>query len=67
MHLKDVFFQNFIKSFLVGPDVNIDDITMDINDATGVLKLYFRELPEKLFTNELYARFIEAAGKLLRQ
>lgn len=35
----------------------------DINDITGVLKLFFRELPEPLFTHRLYHGFIEAASK----
>lgn len=31
----------------------------DINVVTGLLKLYFRELPESLFTDHLYYRFQE--------
>ncbi|GAB6030324.1 hypothetical protein CHUAL_005992 [Chamberlinius hualienensis] len=33
---------------------------VDIHSVTGVLKLYLRELPEGLFTDELYPKFIEA-------
>ncbi|KAI8504950.1 hypothetical protein Bbelb_170590 [Branchiostoma belcheri] len=32
----------------------------DINAVAGVLKLYFRELPEPLFTNELYPSFADS-------
>lgn len=33
---------------------------VDIHSATGVLKLYLRELPEALFTDELYPKFFQA-------
>ena len=33
----------------------------DINDITGVLKLWFRELPDPLMTYELYHGFVDAA------
>ncbi|KAF2104734.1 RhoGAP-domain-containing protein [Rhizodiscina lignyota] len=33
----------------------------DVNLVAGLLKQYFRELPEPLLTNENYGRFIEAA------
>lgn len=42
-------------------DLNSDDNLSDINDISGVLKLFFRELPEPLFTHELYHGFIDAA------
>ena len=29
----------------------------DVNVLTGLLKLYFRELPEALFTDQLYTNF----------
>lgn len=32
---------------------------VDIHSATGVLKLYLRELPEALFTDELYPKFFQ--------
>lgn len=34
----------------------------DIHAITGLLKLYFRELREPIFTEELYDRFIAAAS-----
>ncbi|XP_066997910.2 active breakpoint cluster region-related protein [Anabrus simplex] len=33
---------------------------VDIHSVTGILKLYLRELPEALFTDELYPKFLEA-------
>ena len=36
----------------------------DINVLTGLLKLYMRELPEALFTDILYPKFVEGMGKL---
>ena len=35
----------------------------DIHALTGVLKLYFRELPEPLFTDKSYKEFIQAVGE----
>lgn len=33
---------------------------VDIHSVTGILKLYLRELPEALFTDDLYPKFLEA-------
>lgn len=33
---------------------------VDVHCVTGILKLYLRELPEALFTDALYPRFLEA-------
>jgi len=38
-----------------------DENLQDINDITGVLKLWFRELPEPLMTYALYNAFVDAA------
>ncbi len=38
---------------------------MDVNAIAGTLKLYFRELPAPLFTDELYANFTEGIGQCL--
>lgn len=35
----------------------------DIHAVTGVLKLYFRELPEPLFSEASYKQFIDTIGK----
>jgi len=36
---------------------------MDINVVTGLLKLYFRELPEALFTDTSYSSFVKGMGR----
>lgn len=38
-------------------DVSLMMSEMDVNAIAGTLKLYFRELPEPLFTDELYPNF----------
>ncbi|XP_048876874.1 LOW QUALITY PROTEIN: breakpoint cluster region protein-like [Brienomyrus brachyistius] len=38
-------------------DVSVMMSEMDVNAIAGTLKLYFRELPEPLFTDELYSNF----------
>ncbi|KAG7476746.1 hypothetical protein MATL_G00086230 [Megalops atlanticus] len=38
-------------------DVSVLMSEMDVNAIAGTLKLYFRELPEPLFTDELYSNF----------
>ncbi|XP_039266553.2 breakpoint cluster region protein-like isoform X1 [Styela clava] len=48
-------------------DTNRKDVSLllsnvDINAVAGCLKLYFRELPEPLFTNAKYSDFVEAVG-----
>ena len=37
---------------------------IDIHSVTGLLKLYLRELPESLFTNDMYQKYFEARGML---
>ncbi|KAM0749509.1 RhoGAP-domain-containing protein [Meredithblackwellia eburnea MCA 4105] len=44
-----------------GTDLLSEENLADINDTAAVLKLWFREMPEPLFTWELYSGFIEAA------
>ena len=34
----------------------------DIHAVAGLLKRYFRELPDPLFTDELYVSFVQALG-----
>jgi breakpoint cluster region protein len=36
---------------------------VDIHSVTGLLKLYFRELPEPLFTEASYSNFMDALSK----
>ena len=35
----------------------------DIHAVAGLLKLYLRDLPEPLFTDDLYPKFVEANGR----
>lgn len=44
-------------------DLMTDEATSDINNISGVLKQWFRELPEPLLTHQLYSGFIDAASK----
>uniref|UniRef100_A0A8C6V2G0 BCR activator of RhoGEF and GTPase n=1 Tax=Neogobius melanostomus TaxID=47308 RepID=A0A8C6V2G0_9GOBI len=41
-------------------DVSVMMSEMDVNAIAGTLKLYFRELPEPLFTDDLYPNFAGA-------
>ena len=36
----------------------------DIHAVAGLLKLYFRDLPQSLFTGKLYRKFVEGLSKL---
>ncbi|CED84616.1 Chimaerin and related Rho GTPase activating proteins [Phaffia rhodozyma] len=42
-------------------DLENDDAYADINVVSSALKLWFRELPDPLFTYSLYSNFMEAA------
>ncbi|KAG9329370.1 hypothetical protein JZ751_005477 [Albula glossodonta] len=51
-----------IQTLKAAFDANNTDVSvmmgeMDVNAIAGTLKLYFRELPEPLFTDELYSNF----------
>ncbi|KAJ3227220.1 hypothetical protein HK099_002913 [Clydaea vesicula] len=47
--------------FESGEKINLSECSVNVNDIAGLLKLYFRELPEPLFTKDLYNGFIEAS------
>lgn len=51
-----------LVSFPDNKDVSVMMSEMDVNAIAGTLKLYFRELPEPLFTDELYPNFAEGIG-----
>jgi hypothetical protein len=42
---------------------NPENFFHDVNSVAGLLKQFFRELPDPLLTAEHYASFIEAASK----
>ncbi|XP_042639144.1 breakpoint cluster region protein [Orycteropus afer afer] len=53
-----------IQALKAAFDINNKDVSvmmseMDVNAIAGTLKLYFRELPEPLFTDEFYPNFAE--------
>lgn len=53
--------QRLKRAFETNPyvaEILLRDI--DINSVTGFLKLYLREIPEGLFSNKLYAKFVAA-------
>lgn len=49
--------------FTDNKDVSVIMSEMDVNAIAGTLKLYFRELPEPLFTDEFYINFTEGIGQ----
>ncbi|XP_060576967.1 active breakpoint cluster region-related protein-like [Ruditapes philippinarum] len=51
-HFKKLFDKNNVAA-------NVQAEEADIHAITGVLKLYFRELPEPLFTDDHYQSFIQ--------
>lgn len=65
MTLKDYQLQYLYVSLFSltdNKDVSVMMSEMDVNAIAGTLKLYFRELPEPLFTDELYPNFAEGIG-----
>lgn len=44
--------------------MNAEEHLADVNNVTGVLKLWFRELPDPLFTREMYQDFVNASSEL---
>ena len=44
-------------------DVSVMMSEVDVNAIAGTLKLYFRELPEPLFTDDLYPNFAGGISK----
>lgn len=70
---SQVFFKVIVQLVLVSDfclfrpadnkDVSVMMREMDVNAIAGTLKLYFRELPEPLFTDELYPNFAGGIGQ----
>jgi len=46
--------------YLEGKPVDLHKMARDVNDVTGLLKCFFRELPEAILTWELYECFLAA-------
>lgn len=64
MQGQQLFFTVALLSpFSDNKDVSVMMSEMDVNAIAGTLKLYFRELPEPLFTDELYPNFAEGIGR----
>lgn len=43
---------------------NPENFYHDVNSVAGLVKQFFRDLPDPLFTSEYYTQFVEAARKL---
>jgi hypothetical protein len=71
--LKGLFDSGMFGSPIAGPSDNIsidgaqvdfrnpEAFQHDVNSVAGLLKQFFRELPDPLLTREFYNKFIEAA------
>ncbi|KAL4939061.1 hypothetical protein BDV06DRAFT_199593 [Aspergillus oleicola] len=46
---------------------NPESFHHDVNSVAGLLKQFFRDLPEPLFTSAAYSSFVDAARKLFRR
>ncbi|KAM5442497.1 Rho GTPase-activating protein [Microsporum ferrugineum] len=58
-HMKSLFDNDSSQVDFTNPE----SFYHDVNSVAGLLKLFFRDLPDPLFTNERYSAFIEAARK----
>ncbi|EFR02540.1 beta-chimaerin [Nannizzia gypsea CBS 118893] len=58
-HMKSLFDNDSSQVDFTNPE----SFYHDVNSVAGLLKLFFRDLPDPLFTNERYAAFIDAARK----
>ncbi|KAF3482324.1 uncharacterized protein GIQ15_05083 [Arthroderma uncinatum] len=58
-HMKSMFDNDSTQVDFTNPE----NFYHDVNSVAGLLKLFFRDLPDPLFTNERYSAFIEAARK----
>lgn len=63
--IANLQFQAAVVSPADNKDVSVMMSEMDVNAIAGTLKLYFRELPEPLFTDELYPNFAGGISKIL--
>ena len=56
--LREAFDTDYLKAQVIAFEA-------DIHAVAGLLKKYFRELPDPLFTNELYLSFVDGMGEHL--
>lgn len=61
-HASALFFSWLGRTEITAVDLDAEEWSSDINNVSSVLKLWFRELPDPLFTFHLQAGFIEAAS-----
>ena len=54
--LRDAFDTDYLKAQVIAFEA-------DIHAVAGLLKKYFRELPDPLFTDALYLSFVQAMGE----
>lgn len=48
------------REFVMGESTDLSSLTRDPHDVTSLLKMFFRQLPEPLFTSALYPRLLAA-------
>ena len=53
--LRDAFDTDYLKAQVIAFEA-------DIHAVAGLLKKYFRELPDPLFTDALYLNFVQGMG-----
>ena len=54
--LREAFDTDYLKAQVIAFEA-------DIHAVAGLLKKYFRELPDPLFTNGLYPSFVDGMGE----
>lgn len=54
--LRDAFDTDYLKAQVIAFEA-------DIHAVAGLLKKYFRELPDPLFTGALYLNFVQGMGE----
>lgn len=42
---------------------NPENFYHDVNSVAGLVKLFFRDLPDPLFTSQFYTQFVDAGRK----
>jgi hypothetical protein len=60
-HMKSLFDNDSSQVDFTNPE----SFYHDVNSVAGLLKQFFRELPDPLFTSQYYSDFINAARKYL--